>query len=1747
MADPKKVFGGLGKMGKRLLSPEEVAGVRARGFGVPGVDFADPVAPASMRLSEALGNAGAEGKTLNFTEADRSRVQGQNRGGVGFPGLQHYSKPHKKANTVWGFGNTNTAEKKIRQNDPENSLWTTFVGSPTQHRSNSVVIGDAIKEFQKSVKQGVVPVEQIMLMNKRLNELTDLKTGAKVFQNGFDLTDPSALSVANTFARRSAVGDVMLGLGVKGPMARLDFKNEFPGTKFVDGSNIENILKRETDPDLVDANTYDVGNRLFVMDGKIIQRPDLNEAFPDQVTGYDLGMKYGLVPPNKAMRDFYKAREGRLDKNQQPSPVGYYDLARVEPSQVVDEDYLTFLQKEGYKEGGAVDMDAADARLAQAIQARMAKGGSVDMEAADARLEAAINARMAGGGGAFKKIEFMAGGGKLKALGDIGKKFLSDDQVASQAIGKAAESAGMKAPVTANKPLTNLQDVYTSLGDRVNQGAVEMQNLIESMPYKYDKGQRVFTADSVKKNKPPYTILRRVPYGNQPMREDHPNLQPGNKIGKPIIDPATGKTQRTPYEPGYHVRHDGGDGWTEFQIPESAIKGDVEMARGGLLHMADAGRVFKGVKSIGKRFMADPAESSVASARRGERTADQIGGLNIVKETGGNFLTGRTEKDLSPLKRNVTTRAIENGRYTPEQVAQLAGSPRVQANDALNNWIDSNLTNYVEKQMGTANDPVRLMFDKRAQEIDAKYAKDIAKSDRISQKATKELDPRKQANLMREAERIKAEANIERQIAVNHISHKPSLLQEYSRTAENVKKQRMEAGFSEEGVGQSPIAKAWERASDEAIATHRAGDIQGMPENYTKLTEAENKLRAARENLDYRFEKYLNDAGINELGMSPRQVDNLMRLTSLDEKAKMVGDTEYLKASAEYQSLQSPMMDNYMGLKSQNPWIEKVAPETQVYAPFTGDLGFDHIMDVLREDLTTGRIRPDQLSKVNMEQAVRRTSEYDQELAAKMNASRAAAREGLPTYREYPEGYKWIELNKPGAFAQESEAMGHSVRGYEPPKGHPDWTEASGNAGSSSYGHGGWEAIKSGKAKVYSLVDSKGAPHATVEVRNQKEILNARQIPDDVMEQLKEEGKRIGNQKADAAGYGLYGEERLIEERTAIDNLKNDWVYSNPVNKNSISQIKGKGNRAPNEEYLPYVQDFVKGGQWSDVGDIKHTGLSNVGGRYFTEPELVEAATKYGRMGVQDTPWEVARQRHIDAGVPEEQALENWVEGFREGRGRLDIPPEGMAQGGAVHMGLGGLLKLKNAVKGAQKVLPAAERDANLNKMLESSKVKERLYHATPQDIKEFKPGGKNPKVSGHATWLSNDPKRQPAMHNISGGLEAEFREGTNVMPVYVQAKNPMLLDDKDMLEWAQAAYAGGSKQFPQLMPKKWADEVSKDYDSVILADPFGLGDAHEVIMFDPKKIKSATGNRGTYDITDPDISKAEGGPAFKKLQFMDKGGLTTSGGTFSPEELGVTEDDLGINKKFLNNIKRNASEMYDEGKKTLSDDYDRLKASAIARAQLAKIAAAQFAGGLPDLASLVTPLVNSDALLSAFPMARAAKIGLTGSPSTGRRTSVLSDEKTPYSLADYTNDINGNPRGGSEDIIKRAQKAGLLYGGTRMMYDAQEPDPSKEMLTMTPKEYEKYLNSEGRNRINFGEQITTGRFSPVTEIGTAILGGNLGSKLARGAVNTGQKFKKGFDRGHARAMSRQAPPFLRELEYAPSKMRGGLTQLKAR
>jgi len=195
------------------------------------------------------------------------------------------------------------------------------------------------------------------------------------------------------------------------------------------------------------------------------------------------------------------------------------------------------------------------------------------------------------------------------------------------------------------------------------------------------------------------------------------------------------------------------------------------------------------------------------------------------------------------------------------------------------------------------------------------------------------------------------------------------------------------------------------------------------------------------------------------------------------------------------------------------------------------------------------------------------------------------------------------------------------------------------------------------------------------------------------------------------------------------------------------------------------------------------------------------------------------------------------------------------AEGGVIDMDR---MRLELMNKGG--VLPRKKRDAGLEKFLSDSQIKERLYHATPNDFSAFKPGGDKPAMSGRAVWLSADSNKQPASHNIHIG-DGNYKQGVNVMPVHVKAKNPLVLDDPTMIEWAREVFAGGSKEFPELLPPHWIDAVKKEgYDSIHFADPYGHGDPHEVIMFEPNKIKSAIGNRGTYDTTNPDITKAKGG-----------------------------------------------------------------------------------------------------------------------------------------------------------------------------------------------------------------------------------------------------------------------------------------------
>ncbi len=236
-----------------------------------------------------------------------------------------------------------------------------------------------------------------------------------------------------------------------------------------------------------------------------------------------------------------------------------------------------------------------------------------------------------------------------------------------------------------------------------------------------------------------------------------------------------------------------------------------------------------------------------------------------------------------------------------------------------------------------------------------------------------------------------------------------------------------------------------------------------------------------------------------------------------------------------------------------------------------------------------------------------------------------------------------------------------------------------------------------------------------------------------------------------------------------------------------------------------------------------------------------------------------------------------------------------MARGGPVHFSdnpdvmalelqAGGLVKgikaAAKAVKGTQDVLPAAEREANKAKFLEPSKVKDRMYHATNADFKSFRRNHRG----AHFVTPDRDFANQHIGDDAFTGAVQNFEEGANIMPVHVQVKKPFdyenLQDVKNLFRQAQKDRIPLDRDWKQgILEGNW-DSLENEkimrsiqdlgYDAMFVSERDYTGEPIKNLgIFDPRKIKSETGNRGTYDIEDPDITKADGGAV-----HMQAGGL---------------------------------------------------------------------------------------------------------------------------------------------------------------------------------------------------------------------------------------------------------------------------------
>lgn len=191
-----------------------------------------------------------------------------------------------------------------------------------------------------------------------------------------------------------------------------------------------------------------------------------------------------------------------------------------------------------------------------------------------------------------------------------------------------------------------------------------------------------------------------------------------------------------------------------------------------------------------------------------------------------------------------------------------------------------------------------------------------------------------------------------------------------------------------------------------------------------------------------------------------------------------------------------------------------------------------------------------------------------------------------------------------------------------------------------------------------------------------------------------------------------------------------------------------------------------------------------------------------------------------------------------------------------------------------QKYMPPSELslDPNFRRFFEGSRLVDEygepmmFYHGTSKDADFNKM-----RVPRNGAWFAKSPAEasEYAMQNDSMDLRpaptrenpfayAPVNTASRVMPVYLNVRNPMLFPDprefSDLL-----TQAGGSnyKRGQGILFDRFRDQ---GHDAVILGDNDVV-----TVLREPTQIKSATGNRGTYDPNDPDIGKARGGLAVKR------------------------------------------------------------------------------------------------------------------------------------------------------------------------------------------------------------------------------------------------------------------------------------------
>jgi hypothetical protein len=360
------------------------------------------------------------------------------------------------------------------------------------------------------------------------------------------------------------------------------------------------------------------------------------------------------------------------------------------------------------------------------------------------------------------------------------------------------------------------------------------------------------------------------------------------------------------------------------------------------------------------------------------------------------------------------------------------------------------------------------------------------------------------------------------------------------------------------------------------------------------------------------------------------------------------------------------------------PWLRKQPVTDKLYGiQDTLDLG--HFVDEMNNAIQPEgsglpfdlAVRPESLDRMTFAQAAEhvgkinrfRAKEMDRVSLSRLNSP------AVQTFKEYaddnPMGLRWTELKAPdpetyynlqevdegrgkfwratdpdtgevfplgGTREQALESLGYTARGPL-----QDALKYEGD----TMGHcvGGYcDDVASGQSRIFSLRDAKGEPHVTIETAP---VLTG--ISGDILNQMEP---------------GIW--DKIVSEGGHYDTF--DWLKNNRPDllarfddrpTEEIIQIKGKQNRAPKDDYLPFVQDFVKSGKWSNVGDLRNTNLVRLPDGRYLDNSVVKARLEQrakDRGNYNPEYWDRERDKYHNGLDPEQwDQVKDYFEGYAIG------------------------------------------------------------------------------------------------------------------------------------------------------------------------------------------------------------------------------------------------------------------------------------------------------------------------------------------------------------------------------------------------------------------------------------------------------------------------------------------------------------------